>query len=203
MATTKPNKTSRAKLTATDTATVKPKAINMVQTITKNRAAAKAKIERITRNLPPRREIISIHQFSKIAMTFWIGGSCMLGLVIFPIIFKNVDQITASQIIGQSLNILAYIGIVCLLIALIEVIVNHKLALMKTKRFWYIISIASILIINYFAIFPIISRLRQHISEVVHQIISVQNNMFDFWHSFSAILFIITCILGVLYLIEM
>jgi len=150
-----------------------------------------------------RKEIISIHQFSKIAMTFWIGGSLMSALVLFPILFKTLDPVTASEIVGQLLNLLAYIGIVCLLIALIEVIINHKLALIKTKRFWYIIAMDSILIVNHFAIFPMVYRLGQHISEVAHQILSVQANVFDFWHSLSAVTFILSCILGVFYLIEM
>ncbi|MCX8514517.1 MAG: DUF4149 domain-containing protein [Burkholderiales bacterium] len=153
--------------------------------------------------LSHKREIISIHQFSKIAMTFWLGGTWMSGLIFFPILFKTLDQISASEIVGQILNIQAYIGIICLIIALIEVIINHKFSLFATKRFWYILSMFSILIINYFAIFPIISNLKQKLSLFAHQFIALQNNSFDFWHSFSAILFILTCILGMLYLIEM
>ena len=149
------------------------------------------------------REIISIHQLSKIAMSFWIGGSLMGAIVFFPLIFKSIDIVSASRLVGQILNLLAYIGIVCLIIALIEVIINHKFALFKTKRFWYILMMSFILIINYFAIFPIINRIREQITDVAHRVILVQNNVFDFWHSLSAITFIITCIIGVLYLIEM
>lgn len=149
------------------------------------------------------REIISIHQFSKIAMTFWLGGTWMAGIVIFPILFKTLDQITASEIVGQILNIQAYIGIICLIIAFIEVMVNHKLSVFTAKRFWYIISMFTILFVDYFAIFPTIYSLREKISSVAHQFISLQNNAFDFWHSFSAVLFIFICILGMLYLIEM
>ena len=166
----------------------------------RKKAAPAAKPSKI---LTHKREIISIHQFSKIAMTFWLGGTWMAGMVIFPILFRTLDQITASEIVGQILNMQAYIGIICLIIALIEVIVNHKLSLFATKRFWYIVSMFSILIINYFAIFPIISNLREKLSVVAHRFIALQNNTFDFWHSFSAILFILTCILGMLYLIEM
>ncbi len=154
-------------------------------------------------NLSHSREIISIHQFSKIAMTFWLGGTWMAGIVIFPLLFKTLDQITASSIVGQILNLQAYIGIVCLFIALLEVIINYKLSLFTTKRFWYIICMFSILVVNYFAIFPTISTLRAKLSHVAHQIVSVQNNVFDFWHSLSAILFIFICLLGVLYLIDM
>lgn len=150
-----------------------------------------------------KKEIISIHQFSKIAMIFWIGGSLMVASVIFPLLFKTLDIVTASQLVGDILNIIAYIGVVCLLISLVEVIINHKLNLIKTKRFWYILAMGSILIINYFAIVPVVAKLRKQISHVAHQIISVQSNSFDFWHSLSAITFVIGCVLGVLYLIEM
>lgn len=148
-------------------------------------------------------EVISVHQFSKIAMTFWLGGIWMVGLVVLPIIFRSLDPVSASNIAAEILNIVAYIGIICLLIALIEVIINHKFALIKTRRFWYILAMSSILIINYFAIFPIIHRLRDKLSMVAHQIINIQANVFDFWHSISAILYAVICIIGVLYLIEM
>lgn len=154
-------------------------------------------------NNKTKHEIISIQQFSKISMVFWIGGSSMTALVMFPLIFRTLDQITASYLAGQILNIIAYIGIISLSIALIETIINYKLSLVHTKRFWYIISMGTILVINHFAIFPIIHRFRKKISLAAHEIISIQSNVFDFWHSFSAILFIITCIIGLLYLIEM
>ena len=149
------------------------------------------------------REIISIHQFSKIAMIFWIGGCLMAITVTFPMLFSTLDMITASNLVRQLLYITAYIGVVCLTVALIEVIINHKLALIATKRFWYIIAMATILIVNNFAIFPAIHKFREQASHLAHQIIALQDNVFDFWHSFSAILFICICVLGILYLIEM
>lgn len=150
-----------------------------------------------------KREVISIHQFSKISMSFWIGGSLMVAIVIFPMLFRVLDIVTASQLVGNILNIIAYIGVVSLFIALIEVIINHKLSLIKTRIFWYIMAMSFLLILNYFAIFPMIAKLKQQISSVAHQIIAVQSNMFDFWHSLSAISFVIICIIGFLYLIEM
>lgn len=147
-------------------------------------------------------EIVSIYQLSKIAMTFWLGGSWMIMVVVLPILFKVLDQITASTVSGQILNINAYIGIVCLIMAMLEVVINHKLSILRTRRFWYIISMFCILIVNYFAIFPVIYNLRQRLSNVAHQIIALQSNIFDFWHSLSAFIFIATCILGILYLID-
>ena len=43
-----------------------------------------------------KREIISIHQLSKIAMTFWLGGTWMAGIVIFPILF-NIQYVCIIQ----------------------------------------------------------------------------------------------------------
>ncbi|MBY0379809.1 MAG: hypothetical protein K2P99_05355, partial [Burkholderiales bacterium] len=108
-----------------------------------------------------------------------------------------------TQLVGSILNIVAYIGMIALFVAVVEVIINHKLALLKTKRFWYILSMSSMLFINYFAIFPVVARFRQQISSLAHQIVAVQTNVFDFWHSLSALTFVIICIIGVLYLIEM
>ena len=148
-------------------------------------------------------EIISIYQFSKIAMTFWLGGSWMTATVIFPIIFDALDPVTAGNLSQQILHINAYIGIVCLGIALVEAIINHKFSLFKTKRLWYIIAMGLILMVNDFAIFPGLYKLRKNVATIAHKVINVQSSAFDFWHSFSAALFIITCILGVLYLIDM
>lgn len=169
----------------------------MKKIITKKRFSGKPNI--VSHNS----EIVSIHQLSKIAMTFWLGGSWMTMVVIFPILFKALDEITASNIAGQILNLNAYIGIVCLIMAMFEVIINHKLSLLKTKRFWYIMSMSFILIINYFAIFPVMYNLRQLLSGIAHQIITLQTNVFDFWHSLSTLIFITTCILGILYLVDM
>ncbi len=156
-----------------------------------------------TRKKTNNREIVSIHQFSKIAMTFWLGGTWMSGIVVFPLLFKTLDQITASSIVSQLLNLQAYIGIICLLIATIEIIINHKLSLYKIRKFWYIICMFVILFINYFAIFPVIYNLKQQITKITNKLITAPSNIFDFWHSLSALLFVCICILGVLYLIEM
>lgn len=175
-------------------------------TVAKKTITKRKKIATKSTSIPKtglEREIISIYQFSKIAMTFWLGGSWMTAAVIFPIIFDALDPVTSGNLFQQILHINAYIGIVCLGIALIEAIINHKFSLFKTKRLWYIVAMALILMINDFAIFPAIYKIRKNVANIAHKVIDVQSSAFDFWHSFSAALFIITCILGVLYLVDM
>ena len=167
----------------------------MVKTRKKNK-------EKITTPAITKLEFISIPQLSKFAMTFWLGGMWMALVVIFPTLFKTLDQVTASELAIQTLNIQSYIGVICLIIAFIEVMVKHKLSLFVTRRFWYIISMFLILMIDYLATFPAISRLKSTLSSIAHRFIAIQSNAFDFWHSLSAILFVAICIIGILYLIE-
>lgn len=146
-------------------------------------------------------EILSISQFAKLAMTFWIGGTLTIGFIVVPLLFKSVDEISAATIAGQLFNINAYIGIISLMLALIHEGLSHRFTLFRLRKFWYIIAMLAILVINYFAIFPIIVELRSKLLDLANHVI-IHSSSFNFWHSLSAILFIITCILGVLYILE-
>jgi hypothetical protein len=134
-------------------------------------------------------------------MTFWVGGTLTIGIVIIPLLFKTLDEVNAATITGQILNINAYIGIVALLLALIELGIHLKLNLLQSRKFWYALVMESVLIVNYFAIFPIIVELRTKLTDVTNRIIQ-HSSEFSFWHSISSILFLLTCILGALYMLE-
>lgn len=134
-------------------------------------------------------------------MIFWVGGTITIATIIIPLLFKTLDQITAAKLTSQILNINAYIGIIALFFAFIDSALHYKLALFSNRKTWYILIMTAILIINYFAIFPIIAHLRTKLANVAHQVIQTSPS-FNFWHSLSAILFIIISILGVLYIIE-
>ncbi len=146
-------------------------------------------------------DLLSIEQFSKLGMIFWVGGTITIGTVIIPLLFKALDQITAATLTGQILNINAYIGIIALIFAFFDTILHYKLTIFTVRKFWYIIAMELILVVNYFAIFPIIASLRVKLADVAHSVIHTTPS-FNFWHSLSAVLFIITSILGVLYIIE-
>ncbi len=151
--------------------------------------------------LNPQFELLTLHQFSKLAMTYWVGGALTIASIIIPLLFKVLDEITAAVIVGQILNLNAYCGMVALFFALIDVMFNHKLAIFKLRKFWYIIAMAALITINYFAMFPILSRLRANLVDLANHILR-HSNTFNFWHSLSSFLFIILCILGTLYIIE-
>ena len=149
----------------------------------------------------PHFELLSIAQFAKLAMTFWVGGTLTTGFIVVPLLFKSIDEISAATIAGQLFNINAYIGIISLLLALVNEGIAHRLTLFTLRKFWYIIAMMAILVINYFAIFPIIVRLRTKLLDLANHVI-IHSSSFNFWHSLSAILFLIICALGVLYILE-
>lgn len=146
-------------------------------------------------------EILSVHQVTKLAMTFWVGGTLTVGCIIVPLLFKNLDEITAATIAGQIFNIIAYIGMVSLFMALIELVIDHKLQIIHLRKFWYVAFMETILFINYFAISPIIVKLRTKLTDITNRVFQ-HTTEFSFWHSVSSILFLISCILGVLYILE-
>lgn len=146
-------------------------------------------------------EILSIHQFSNMTMTFWIGGTLTIGSIIVPLLFKNLDEITAATLAGQIFNINAYVGVVALFFALIEVCADYKLLVFHVRRFWYVVIMEIILFINYFAVFPIIVAIRSKLTDVTNHVFN-KSTEFSVWHSVSSILFLISCILGIMYMLE-
>jgi hypothetical protein len=162
---------------------------------------AKKPVSRINSKINHSIEILNIHQFSNIAMTFWVGGTLTIASIIIPILFKNLDEITAAAIAGEIFNINAYIGMVALFFALLEICIEYKLNVIYSRRFWYVIVMEIILFINYFAVFPIIMILRSKLADVTNHVFR-HSQEFSLWHSVSSILFLISCILGVLYLLE-
>lgn len=146
-------------------------------------------------------EILSLKQLSKLSITFWVGGTLTIGVVLIPILLRVLDQITASVIIDQILTINAYIGIISLSIALINNFRINNFKMLKMRSFWYIITMQIILLINHFAVLPIVNNVRKKISLLANKV-TVQYNWFEDWNSVSAVLFIITCIIAVFYVLE-
>ena len=68
----------------------------------------------------PKFEIFTLRQISNLIMTYWIGGTLTIATVIIPLLFRNLDQITAANIAGQIFNINAYIDMSAIVVAMIN-----------------------------------------------------------------------------------
>ncbi|RTK97917.1 MAG: DUF4149 domain-containing protein [Neisseriaceae bacterium] len=153
----------------------------------------------ITNN--PKFEIFTLRQISHVISTFWIGGTLTIATVIIPLLFRNLDQISAANIAGQIFDINAYIGMSALVLAMINTVHINGKNFIHIRKFWYALIMEGLLAINYFAIFPIIITLRSKLIDATNKVF-MHNNEFSMWHSLSTILFILCCLFGVLFLIE-
>ena len=149
----------------------------------------------------PKFEIFTLRQISNLIMTYWIGGTLTIATVIIPLLFRNLDQITAANIAGQIFNINAYIGMSAIVVAMNNTISLNERNLIYIRKFWYALSMECILAINYFAVFPIIVTLRSKLIDATNKVF-LSNNTFSMWHSLSTILFVLCCVFGILFIIE-
>ncbi len=146
-------------------------------------------------------DILNFRQLTKLATCLWAGGTITIGTIIIPLLFKALDQITAATITGQILNINAYTGMVACIFIIIGLMIKHQLHFFKSRKFWYALLSEAILTVNYFGIFPIIANLRSKLADMAHHVIQTTPS-FNFWHSLSSGLFVLTGLLAILIVLE-
>lgn len=146
-------------------------------------------------------KILSIHKISRMSTVFWMGGTISMICLFLPILFQSLDKINASHIAKQVLDINAYIGVLTLILAIIDLFIKRGTANLKIRSFWYLIAMLFLLVINFFAIYPFLETMKETLTNVANHVIT-QSNIFDFWHSISAIILIIIVILCILFLVE-
>ncbi len=146
-------------------------------------------------------QILNIEQLTKLTVCIWAGGTLTIGAIIIPLLFKSLDQITAATITGQILNINAYTGMIACIFTMLTLITKHRLHFLKSRKFCYALAAEIMLVINYFGIFPIIVNLRTKLADIAHHVIQTTPN-FNFWHSLSSGLFVLTGLLAILIVLE-
>ncbi len=151
--------------------------------------------------LNPKLEMFTLRQISNILSVYWVGGTLTIATIIIPLLFRNLDQVTAANIAGQIFNINAYVGMAALVVVMLNTALINGRKFIYIRKFWYACIMELLLAINYFAIFPIIVTLRSKLIDVTNKVF-LSNNEFSLWHSLSTSLFVLCCIFGVLLAIE-
>lgn len=146
-------------------------------------------------------QLLNIEQLTKLTVCIWAGGTLTIGAIIIPLLFKGLDQITAATITGQILNINAYTGMIACIFTMLTLITKHRLHFLKSRKFCYALAAELMLVVNYFGIFPIIVNLRTKLADIAHHVIQTTPN-FNFWHSLSSGLFVLTGLLAILIVLE-
>jgi hypothetical protein len=134
-----------------------------------------------------------------IIITLWIGSLWTMALTVIPTLFGQLDQKQALEITQRILNPITWIGFACVSFVLIDMLLCNGLKKLKDSLFWITTSILGCHLVQFFVVTPVIQNLRKN--GIVEQTTGVLSGGFDTWHAISTSIFILQCILGVVFII--
>ncbi len=131
-----------------------------------------------------------------IAMTLWVGGSCVVGFIVAPVLFHMLaDRSLAGSIAGRLFTLMAYLGLGCAVYMLIFRLARFGGACFKSGIFWLILLMLALTAVEQFGVQPIIAGLRdQALPKEVME--SVFRSRFIAWHGVASVLYLILSLLG-------
>jgi hypothetical protein len=135
--------------------------------------------------------------FHAIALTLWIGGLWMIGLLVAPMLFYTMtDRVVAGSVAGKLFTLVAYTGIVCASYILIFRLARFGVAGMKQGRFWIVLAMLALILVGEFGVQPVLAAIKSQAlpAEVLE---GVFRDRFAAWHGVASVLYLIECLLGV------
>jgi hypothetical protein len=129
----------------------------------------------------------------QIALTFWIGGLWVVGALVAPLLFRHMDTAAAGAMAGHIFTAMAWVGIVCGLYLLLHTLLSGGLSGLKASSFWLVAVMLLLTAINYFAIHPWITQLKQ---QAGHMVEGLFGGGFATAHAISSLLYLLECVLG-------
>ena len=133
-----------------------------------------------------------------IALTFWIGGMWVVGLLVAPTLFYSLgDRVLAGSIAGKLFTLMSYIGIGCAAYLLLYRLVRFGGSGLKHGRFWIVLLMLTLIAVGEFGVQPVLAAIKSQAlpAEVME---SVFRDRFATWHGVASVLYLIECLLGLL-----
>lgn len=134
-----------------------------------------------------------------VAKTFWIGGLWIIGIVVTPVLFSMLDRVTAGMVAGKLFSAIAWVGLVCGIILLVDEIWRNGVRGMKEAAFWLVVGMLACTIINQFAVAPIIVDLKQQMN---HAAEGMFGGGFATWHAISSLIYLVQSLMGLVYVLR-
>lgn len=134
-----------------------------------------------------------------VAKTFWIGGLWIIGTVVTPVLFSMLDRVTAGMVAGKLFSAIAWVGLVCGIILLVDEIWRNGVRGMKEAAFWLVVGMLACTIINQFAVAPIIVDLKQQMN---HAAEGMFGGGFATWHAISSLIYLVQSLMGLVYVLR-
>jgi hypothetical protein len=132
-----------------------------------------------------------------LSITLWVGGMWMLGYVIVPALFKVLpDRQLAGMVAGKLFTLLAFIGIACALILLLDQLRQFGRAAVQRTLFRITAAMLLLVLVGEFVLQPILADLKLQASplDVMNSALAAQ---FKTWHAVSGIVFMLQSLLGI------
>ena len=131
-----------------------------------------------------------------IAVTLWVGGLWVIGLVVAPFLFHTLaDRAQAGLLAGHLFTAMAYVGLGCgayLLLYRMAIFGSHAF---RQLLFWIVLLMVALDAAGLFGVQPIMAGLKQQAlpTEVME---SIFRDRFAAWHGVASVLYLIECAMG-------
>ncbi len=134
--------------------------------------------------------------FRSIATIVWIGGLWVIGLLVAPILFDQVDKATAGRLAGVLFRAMAWVGMVAGVYLVIHSLWQQGLQSLSGLNLWLILIMLGLTLLNHFVIFPIIADIKAQVHSAVE---GVFGGGFASWHTISAMIYLLQSVLGLVF----
>ena len=137
-----------------------------------------------------------------IAVTLWVGGLWVIGLVVTPFLFHTLtDRAQAGLLAGHLFTVMAYAGLGCggyLLLFRLAIFGSHAL---RQLLFWVVLLMVALDAAGQFGVQPIMAGLRQQAlpKEVME---SLFRDRFAAWHGVASVIYLVECVLGLIVVVQ-
>ncbi|MFC4159632.1 DUF4149 domain-containing protein [Chitinimonas lacunae] len=128
-----------------------------------------------------------------ILTVLWVGGLWVIGVVVAPILFQQLDHAQAGRVAGALFRAMAWIGIVAGGYLVLDLLWQAGLAAFRSRTFWLLMAMLTLTLVNHFAVFPVIAALKPQMHAAAE---GVFGGGFQSWHTISSLIYLLQSLLG-------
>jgi len=135
----------------------------------------------------------------EITRTLWIGGMWVVGIIVAPVLFSALNNATAGMVAGRMFAAIAWVGLVCSVFLMVELVLRNGARALKSAPFWLLVGMLVCIIINHFAVTPIIAGLK---AQMNHAAEGLFGGGFATWHAISSLIYLVQSLMGLMYILS-
>jgi len=131
-----------------------------------------------------------------IALTLWVGGLWVVGLMVAPTLFRVLERSQAGTLAGHLFSAMGWVSLGCAAYLLLFRLARFGPQALRQLFFWCALAMAAMTAASKFGIQPLLAHLRAEAlpAEVMQ---SLLRDRFAAWHGVSSALYLVQCGLGV------